>query len=313
MARRILVTGGAGFIGSHLLEQLVDAGERVAVVDDLSRGDRAWVHPQAELHELDIRDGVGLRRVLPQLRPDVVVHLAAMHFIPAVDNAPELARDVNVGGTQALLDALASQPPQMLVFASSAAVYPDRRGPIDEACAPGPIDVYGETKLEGERLVMHWAEQSGVRPIVARIFNVIGKRETNPHVVPEVVEQLRGGSRVVHVGNLAPRRDYTDVRDVAQALRRLLSTTSDHTVFNLGSGRSVSVAELVQACEKVLAQRVEVDVEQRRLRDRDRAELVADAALLRETTGWAPTWSLKSTLAELLSDGPDVAVRRMPA
>lgn len=301
MARRVLVTGGAGFIGSHLVEQLVDAGERVAVVDDLSRGDHAWVHPQAELHELDIRDGVGLRRVLPQLRPDVVVHLAAMHFIPAVDNAPELARDVNVRGTLAVLEALASQPPQMLVFASSAAVYPDRRGPIDEACAPDPIDVYGETKLEGERLVLQWAEQSGVRPIVARIFNVIGERETNPHVVPEVVEQLRSGSRVVHVGNLAPRRDYTDVRDVAEALRRLLSTTRDHTVFNLGSGRSVSVAELVQACAEVLAQRLEVDVEQRRLRDRDRAELVADAALLRETTGWEPRWSLAETLARLLA------------
>jgi UDP-glucose 4-epimerase len=301
MARRVLVTGGAGFIGSHLVEQLVDAGERVAVVDDLSRGDSAWVHSQAELHELDIRNGAGLRRVLPQLRPDVVVHLAAMHFIPAVDNAPELAREVNVGGTQALLSALASQQPQMLVFASSAAVYPDRRGPIDEACAPDPIDVYGETKLEGERLVLQWAEQSGVRPIIARIFNVIGKRETNPHVVPEVVEQLRSGSRVVHVGNLAPRRDYTDVRDVAGALRRLLSTTGDHTVFNLGSGRSVSVAEVVQACEEVLAQRVEVDVEQRRLRDRDRAELVADAALLRKTTGWQPRWSLEETLAELLA------------
>ena len=299
MSRRILVTGGAGFVGSHLVELFVDAGDQAVVVDDLSRGDRAWLHPQAELHELDVRDGAGLRRVLPEIRPDVVVHLAAMHFIPAVDDAPALARDINVGGTLALLDALTLQPPRVLVFASTAAVYPDRHGPIGEWCPPDPIDVYGETKLEGERLLFDWAKEVGVRPIVARIFNVIGKRETNPHVIPEVVSQLRTGSRTVRVGNLAPRRDYTDVRDVAEALRRL-SDTQSHTTFNVGSGHSVSVAEVVQACEDVLGHRVEVKVEQRRLREHDRAELRADATLLRKTTGWQPRWSLKETLAELL-------------
>jgi len=299
MSRRILVTGGAGFVGSHLVELFVDAGDQAVVVDDLSRGDRAWLHPQAELHELDVRDGAGLRRVLPEIRPDVVVHLAAMHFIPAVDDAPALARDINVGGTRALLDALTLQPPRVLVFASTAAVYPDRHGPIGEWCPPDPIDVYGETKLEGERLLFDWAKEVGVRPIVARIFNVIGKRETNPHVIPEVVSQLRTGSRTVRVGNLAPRRDYTDVRDVAEALRRL-SDTQSHTTFNVGSGHSVSVAEVVQACEDVLGHRVEVKVEQRRLREHDRAELRADATLLRKTTGWQPRWSLKETLAELL-------------
>src|SRR5215211_6426784 len=167
MSRRILVTGGAGFVGSHLVELFVDAGDQAVVVDDLSRGDRAWLHPQADLHELDVRDGTGLRRVLPQIRPDVVVHLAAMHFIPAVDDAPALARDINVGGTRALLDALTLQPPRVLVFASTAAVYPDRHGPIGEWCPPDPIDVYGETKLEGERLLFDWAKEVGVRPIVA--------------------------------------------------------------------------------------------------------------------------------------------------
>jgi UDP-glucose 4-epimerase len=300
-SRRILVTGGAGFVGSHLVELLVEAGDQVVVVDDLSRGDRAWLHPQADLHEMDVRDGTGLRRVLPQIRPDVVVHLAAMHFIPAVDDAPGLARDINVGGTRALLDALALRPPQVLVFASTAAVYPDRAGPIGEWCPPDPIDVYGETKLEGEHLVSQWAEEFGVRPIVARIFNVIGKRETNPHVIPEVVSQLRTGSRAVRVGNLAPRRDYTDVRDVAEALRRLAAAEiQSRTTFNVGSGHSVSVAEVVQACEDVLGYRVEVEVEQRRLREHDRAELRADATLLHETTGWQPRWSLKETLAELL-------------
>lgn len=299
---RILVTGGAGFIGSHLVERQVAAGEDVVVLDDLSRGRREWLPVGTELHELDVRDGAALWRALPEIAPETVVHLAAMHYIPAVEDAPKLAAEVNVNGTRILLDALAQRPPEVFLFASTAAVYPDRAGPIPESCAPGPIDLYGRTKLEGERLVEQFAEQTGARPIVVRIFNVIGKRETNPHVVPEVVEQLREGASPLRLGNLDSRRDYTDVIDVAAALHRLLAAPSDAAdTFNLGSGRPVSVAELVQTCEQVLGRPIEVLVEQRRLRAQDRAELVADASLLRETTGWKPVRSLHETLAELLT------------
>jgi UDP-glucose 4-epimerase len=305
MARRIFVTGGVGFIGSHLVERLVTAGERVAVVDDLSRGRREWLHPDAELHEADVRDAGALRGAIAQVAPDVVVHLAAMHFIPSVDGAPDLAWDVNVNATGTLLAALAHRPPELLLFASTAAVYPDTRGPIDETCPPQPFDLYGQTKLEGERLVHEFESTTGTRCVVARIFNVIGKRETNPHVVPDLVGQLRHGSLPVRLGNLEPRRDYTDVVDVAGALERLLSLPRDvGGTFNLGSGRSVSVAELVRICEQVLGRPVEVEVEPQRRRKRDRAELVADPRLLQDATGWQPLRPLPETLSELLTE-PD--------
>jgi UDP-glucose 4-epimerase len=306
MSRRVLVTGGAGFIGSHLVERLISAGDQVAVLDDLSRGRRSWLHSQAELHELDIRDGSALDDAVLQVAAEVVVHLAAIHFIPAVEDAPKRASDVNVIGTRALLDALAARPPDMLLFASTAAVYPDRRGPIDESCTPEPIDLYGRTKLEGERLVAEFAKATGTRCVVARLFNVIGRRETNPHVVPDLVDQLRRNAAPVQLGNLEPRRDYTDVLDVAEALRHLLSARLDGvSTFNLGSGRSVSVAGLVQACERILGRPIEVETERRRLREHDRAELLADPSLLRTTTGWQPKRSLHDTLAELLAEpGP---------
>jgi UDP-glucose 4-epimerase len=303
MSRRVLVTGGAGFVGSHLVEQLVEAGDRVVVFDNLTRGRHGWLPPAAELHELDIRDSTALDRAVRQTAPEIVVHLAAMHFIPAVEEAPKVARDVNVTGTRALLEALAPLPPKTLLFASTAAVYPDRPGPIDESCHPGPMDLYGRTKLEGERLVKQFAEQTGTRSVTARIFNVIGPRETNPHVVPELVEQLREGGTSVRLGSLDRRRDYTDVRDVATALHRLLRAPPNPTaIFNLGSGRSVSVAELVDTCKELLGRPIEVTVEQRRVRAHDRAELVADAHLLRETTGWKPVRSLRDTFATLLEE-----------
>ncbi|HLF67955.1 MAG TPA: NAD(P)-dependent oxidoreductase [Gaiellaceae bacterium] len=300
MSRHVLVSGGAGFIGSHLVERLVAAGDRVSVIDDLSRGRRAWIHPEADLHELDLGDVEATGRRVRRIAPDVVVHLAAMHFIPSVDDAPEVARKVNVEGTRNLLAALASSPPRLLLFASTAAVYPDRSGPIAESCPPDPVDLYGETKLEGERLVTDFGARTGARCIVARIFNVVGRRETNPHVVAELVAQLRSGRRPVRLGNLASRRDYTDVLDVSDALHRLLSGPDGADVFNVGSGRSVSVSDLVELCERILGGPLDVEVDPDRLRAEDRAELVADSRLLRETTGWDAERSLESTLADLL-------------
>jgi len=303
MSRSVLITGGAGFIGSHLVERLVAAGERVATVDDLSRGRRVWLHPESDLLELDLRDAAGMRRAVAQLAPETVVHLAAMHFIPDVEGAPPLARDVNVNGTRVLLEALAPKPPELLLFASSAAVYPDRRGPIDETCPPQPFDLYGWTKLEGERLVAEFTTKTRTRCIVARIFNVVGRRETNRHVVPELVGQLRRRNARVRLGNLDSRRDYTDVLDVAAALHRLLSAPPRGAeTFNLGSGNSVSVTELVQICEQILGRAIEVEVDAARFRTTDRAELVADPSLLRETTGWQPARTLKETVAELLTE-----------
>jgi UDP-glucose 4-epimerase len=298
---RTLVTGGAGFIGSHLVERLVAVGEDVVVLDDLSRGRREWLPPGTKLHELDLRDGPTLRQALEEIAPESIVHLAAMHYIPSVEDAPTVASEINVGGTKMLLDALASNPPKVFVFASTAAVYPDRSGPIAESCAPGPIDLYGRTKLEGERLIAGFAADTRTRRIIARIFNVIGTRETNPHVVPEVVEQLRAQAGPVRLGNLQTRRDYTDVRDVATALHHLLMAPPDADTFNIGSGQSTSVADLVRAAEAVLGRPIEVEVEHRRLRAQDRAELVADATLLQQTTGWRPTRPLRETLAELLT------------
>jgi UDP-glucose 4-epimerase len=306
LKKSILVTGGAGFVGSHLVERFVAAGERTALVDTLSRGRREWVHEDADLRELDIRDGPALRRVVAAVAPEIVVHLAALHFIPAVDGAPELAWDINVNGTQTLLEALEARPPELLLFASTAAVYPDRSGPIDETCPPDPPDLYGRTKLAGERLVEEFAARTGTRSVAARIFNVIGRRETNPHVVPEIIDQLCSGSTSVRLGNLEARRDYTDVLDVAAALHRLSgSQPAGPTHVNLGSGRSVSVVELVHVCEQLLGRPIEIEVEPGRLRTTDRAELVADSRLLRETIGWEPARSLPETLGDLLTEQQD--------
>ena len=298
-----MVTGGAGFIGSHLVERLALQGDEVHVLDDLSRGRPEWLRAGISLYRTDLGDQDAMRKTVSTVSADVVVHLAALHFIPEVDGAPELAWRVNVEGTRNLLDSLSNVRPKTVLFASSAAVYADRMGPIGEQSAVAPVDLYGKTKVVGEQLFTRFGAETGTRCVIARLFNVIGERETNPHVVPEIVEQLRQGVTRLRLGNLHTRRDYTDVVDVAEALERLLLVRSADAIVNVGSANGVSVAELVSACERILGRKVIVTTDPARVRTRDRAELVADTGLLRSLTGWSPKRSLDETLASLLTSG----------
>lgn len=299
----VLVTGGAGFIGSHLVDALVARGRRVAVLDDLSRGSRAWLPPEVEIHEADIRDADAVRAVLDDVRPTGVAHLAALHYIPAVDDAPELAHAVNVEGTQNVLRACREHPPASLIFASTAAVYPNLEEPLSESVEPAPIDLYGRTKLEGERMVREFADEAGAHCAIARIFNVVGPRETNPHIVPEIVDQIRAGVEELELGNIDPRRDLTDVRDTAAALALLLlETPAGVSVFNVGSGRAISVRDLVDECARAAGREIRVRQVAERMRPVERQMLVADRSRITEQFGWAPERDVRSTLAELLAD-----------
>jgi UDP-glucose 4-epimerase len=295
---RTLVTGGAGFLGSHVVGQLLERGTPVAVVDDLSRGRREWVEG-AEVNVGDIRDREFVARVVRDFAPDLVVHLAALHFIPAVDGAPDKANSINVDGTASVLAAL-GRVPRRVVFASTAAVYPRHDGPIPETLEAAPIDVYGRTKLCGERLLCAYARRTGSDVVLARLFNIVGRNETNPHVVPEIISQIASGASQLRLGNSEPRRDYIDASDVARALLHL-ARVAPGPVFlaNVGTGIGTSVRDLVARCGKILDRELPIVLDPGRLRIVDRAELIADVSRLRGL-GWKPELTLDATLLGLL-------------
>ncbi len=298
---RALVTGGAGFVGSHVCDALVARGCDVVVLDDLSRGSEDWLPADVEVHRADVRDADTVFAIVQASQPDLIVHLAALHFIPAVDEAPRLATEINVEGTANLVAAARSVQPTAFVFASSAAVYPNCGEPIAESVQVGPIDLYGRTKVEGERLVASLAEQTGIRCVSARLFNVIGPRETNPHVVPEIVEQVAAGADVLALGNIATKRDYVNVLDVAAALTMLaFAPPTGHSIFNVGTGKGTSVAELAEICARICEREIVIETDPRRLRSVDRMHLVADVSALAASYGWRASRDVVSTLTDLL-------------
>jgi UDP-glucose 4-epimerase len=300
---RVLVTGGAGFIGSALCPALVAEGKQVVVYDDLSFGRAELLPPAGESCRLvqgDLRDGARLAALVRELRPRRVYHLGAIHFIPYCNAHPEDTVEINVGGTRSLLAACRETRPEVLLLASTAAVYPVLDGPIAEDAAVGPIDVYGRTKLEAEDLCRAFHGETGVPTVLARFFNAFGPNETNPHLVPDILVQLRTGGDVLRLGNLEPVRDYIHTSDLVAAVTSLAeSFRGGVEAFNIGSGRGRSVRDVVEAFQAALGRPLRIVQDPERLRKSDRPALVSDTGKLTRALGWRPKVSFERGIAEL--------------
>ncbi|MBN1506427.1 MAG: NAD(P)-dependent oxidoreductase [Sedimentisphaerales bacterium] len=307
----IMITGGAGFIGSMLCKLLVERGEDIIVVDSLRNGRRDLVDAlgrRARLLEVDIRDFEAVRDIVKEVRPQGVCHLAAIHFIPYCNQHPLEALDINVQGTLSVLEACKAAPPEMVVIASTAAVYGIGDEPCRETDAPGPLDIYGISKRTCERLAWLYSADTEAPCIAARIFNAVGPNETNLHLIPQLINQLVRGERVVSLGNLEPRRDYIHTADLARGLMATLDHRQEgYDVFNIGTGEEHSVRDIVEMCGAILGQPIEIRQSTRLTRKVDRMHLCANIDKIRQTLGWKPRVGIRDALRELLEAGVEYA------
>lgn len=305
---RVVVTGGAGFIGSHVAKALRSVSIDPVVVDNLSTGHEAAVR-WGSLHRIDIRDTARLLQVLREVRPDAVIHLAASAYVGESVEKPLDYYDNNVVGTLSLLEAMRQADVGHLVFSSSCATYgiPDRL-PITEASPQLPINPYGETKLAGERAIGWAAGAQNLRWMALRYFNAagadpegeIGELHTpETHLIPLAIQAALGmGKPLTVFGTDYPTpdgtalRDYVHVSDLASAhvaaLRYLVAGGQSRAV-NLGTGRAQSVLEIIEAVKASGAGEVPVRFAARRAGDPPC--LYADASLAGSLLGWRPQHS----------------------
>ena len=303
---RVLVVGGAGFIGSHLVDVLLSSQCAICVYDDLSCGRRTHLPKEGNSFRFvqgNILDIELLQQVVVWWDPQVIYHLAAIHHIPTCEAEPERALRINVEGTQCVLRASQdSSRLERLVFTSSGAIYDDSETPLDEGSPIRPRDIYGVCKVASEYLVTLGATQMGVPITIARLFNTVGPRETNSHLIPEIIEQIARGQREITLGNLEPRRDYVHVRDVAEALYALVrfDQRTDCEVFNIGSGQEYSVKEVIEMCAEVLGDPLHIVQSASKIRQVDRLNQLAGLQKIKREVGWQPVRSLRQALQELL-------------
>jgi UDP-glucose 4-epimerase len=298
------VTGGAGFIGSHLVESLLEAGAEVLVVDDfrLGRRERLAGSPGVgglTVLEGDIRSAETLRPVT-DFAPDAVFHMAALHFIPYCNAHPQEALDVNVLGLDTVLRAVRSAPLKTLVFPSSGAVYGFADDPWPETAPARPGEIYGISKWMGEQIVARFhADIPRLRTVVARLFNTYGPRETNSHVLCDVMTAL-SAEKPIELGNLWPKRDLIFVTDTASALMAAAEGEPGFEVFNVGTGIATTIADVIDIIGTITGKPVEVCQVPGRMRDCD-GHLVSDPHKLMNATGWKPLYDLEAGLRALLS------------
>lgn len=301
---KILVTGGAGFIGSATIAEFQKHGHDIYVIDDLSFGNRDFLTiPDTYFHKLDILNEDGLTEVIHKIDPDWIIHLAAIHFIPYCNQHPFKSSNINIQGTINVLSAAKSlKNLEKMFFASTAAVYPICDHAIPETQQTNPLDIYGLSKLAGEHLMNEFHLQTSIPTIICRFFNAFGPNETNLHLIPEIQRQVNSGLRTIDLGNLEPKRDFIHTYDMARAIFMLLDKfDSGIDVFNLGSGQEYSVIDVVKEFENQLGEEITIKVDQSRVRKVERMHLLADISKLKAFMNWEPEISLSEGIKTLLN------------
>jgi UDP-glucose 4-epimerase len=298
---KILVTGGAGFIGSAVIRHMQQRGHEIFVIDNLSFGNREFINiDDAHFVNGDILDKKLVEATMARIKPEIVIHLAAIHFIPYCNEHPYTSSDINIRGSIHVLDAAAANGVSKVFFASTAAVYPIYDEAVSETHATGPLDIYGLSKLTGEHLCSEFHLKTGIQTIVCRFFNAFGPNETNPHLIPEIQKQILGGNRKIKLGNLTPKRDFIHTYDMASAVETLLEKTGPgiHT-YNLGRGIEYSVTEIVDAFAKAIGEPIEIEVDPARVRKVERMHLLADVSKLK-SLGWEPKIGIEEGIKTLV-------------
>src|SRR5690625_139780 len=305
----VLVLGGAGYIGSHAVYQLIENQRNVIVVDNLATGHQEAIHPQATFYHGDIRDKQFLRTVFKQEKIEAVLHFAASSLVGESMEKPLLYFDNNVYGTQVLLQVMTEYHVKHIVFSSTAATYGEPTTiPITEEIKPNPTNTYGETKLMIEKM-MKWVDQAhGIKFVSLRYFNVAGARPTaeigedhrpETHLIPIILQvALNQRPSITIFGddyNTADGtciRDYIHVEDLIQAhLLALdyLQNDGESTIFNLGSSKGFSVKEIIDTAKLVTGKDIPYQIGARRAGDP--ARLIASSTKAKNILNWQPAYT----------------------
>lgn len=302
----ILVLGGAGYIGSHTVYELIDNGEDVVIIDNLLTGHEEAVHPKARFYKGDIRDKEFLDSVFIKEKIDAVIHFAASSLVGESMEKPLKYYDNNLCGTKILLDSMVEYGIDKIVFSSTAAVYGEpERIPILETDKTEPTNTYGETKLSMEKMFKWVGKAHGLRYVSLRYFNACGAHvsgkigeDHNPesHLIPLILQVPNGKREFISIFGEDYQtkdgtciRDYIHVTDLAQAhilAVKYLQNGGESDIFNLGNGIGFSVKEVIETARKVTQNAIPAKVTPRRAGDP--AKLIASSDKAKKVLGWKP-------------------------
>jgi UDP-glucose 4-epimerase len=307
---KILVVGGAGYIGSVCAELLLDEGHGVAIFDNLSEGHRRALDPRAELVEGDLVDRQSIEKTLAKQRPDAVMHFAANALVgESMQNPSKYFRN-NIANGLNLLDAMIAAGVGKIIFSSTCAIFgPPERVPIDETTPARPINPYGESKLAFEKILRWYGEIHGLKFVSLRYFNAAGAsakfgedHRLETHLIPAVLKvalEQKPNVEIFGTDYETPDgtciRDYIHILDLARAHILALNATKSE-FYNLGTGGGASVREVIDSCRKITGRKIDIVEKPRRPGDPPR--LIASSEKIKRELGWKPQFQSLDAIIE---------------
>jgi len=297
--KKVLVTGGAGFLGSEVTKQLCKQNAAVTVLDDFSSGKREYIN---RFNDLKVVDGdVCDKKIVSKAlkNQELVIHLAALPFIPDSYYYPEEFFKVNaMGSVNVMWESIQSKSVKKFIHISSSEVYGTAKYvPMDENHPTLPHSTYATSKLAADRAVFTMHKEHGFPTVIVRPFNSFGPNITQPYIIPEIALQLLSKNSLIILGNVESSRDFTYVEDTARGI--IMASINENAVgetINIGSGRETKIRDLVLLMAKVLGRRVKIETDSTRFRPFDVERLICGNEKAKKILGWEPKISLEEGL-----------------
>jgi nucleoside-diphosphate-sugar epimerase len=294
--KMVLVTGGAGFIGSEVVQQLIEKGAHVTVLDNFSSGKKKYLPIKSKKLKIIKGDIVDEKIVKKAVKDqEAIIHLAALPFIPDSYYYPAEFFNVNaIGSVNLLWNAIKSNSTQKFIHISTSEVYGSAQYiPMDENHSTVPHSTYAVSKLAGDRVAFTLHKENGFPVVIIRPFNSFGPKYTEPYIIPEVINQILKGNKQLTLGNVNTTRDFTYVSDTANAIISSIDAKNvNGEIINVGSGNETSIRDLVGKIAKIAKKKIEIKYDESRERPYDVNRLYCDNKKAKKLLKWKPKVSL---------------------
>ncbi len=299
--KTLLIFGFGGFVGPYLAEEFIKDGYKVIgsdINDSLSTNN-------VDLHKCNILDGIEVKNLILDVKPDIIINLAAISSVGQSWKIPQTTMSVNVIGSLNILEAakeLDKKP--RIMFVGSSEEYEISDKPMNEKTRLNANNPYGVSKVTQERFAEIYREQFGLKIYCVRPFNHTGIGQRDSFVLPSFCKQVAEIEKTrkngtIYVGNLEVYRDFSDVRDIVRAYKMIIESNDDKTIFNVGSGTAYSLKELLNYIISLSSQRIEVVVDKDKYRPADNKVICCDSSLIKKELSWEPTYNIKDTLKDM--------------
>lgn len=299
---RVLIFGAGGFVGSYLCKEFLNNGYKVSGTD---KGEGSALPSEVDFYKTDLMQADEVEKLIGQIQPDIIVNLAAISSVGASWNMPQTTMAINVIGALNIMEtARKSEQKPRILFVGSSEEYVISENPLDENTQLNANNPYGISKVTQEQFAKLYREQYGLKIYCVRPFNHTGIGQRDSFVLPSFCKQVAeidksGKDGKIQVGNLKVKRDFSHVKDVVRAYRMIVESDNCNQIYNVGSGNSYSLEDMLTYIIGLSDQNIEIEVDQNRIRPTDQPVICCDRSLIEKELGWKPQYDVYDALKEM--------------